>query len=279
MKYADLHMHTSYSDGDYDIKEVIEMAVGAGLKTIAITDHDRADHFEKIKEIGKDFDIRLIKGLEISAYDFDSHKKVHIVGLFLPEETPEIDKLNAITNKKREAYHISFLPELAKDGFDLDYDFVKTYARNSIIYKSDIFWALKGKYPKEMEGKGFKDIFNEKTTDELAKTMGYIHVKDAIEAVNKDGGLSILAHPQEYDNWDEIEKYVGYGLKAIEINHSRMKDGDYRRAKEFAEKFDLLMSGGSDFHRLGRFELGDYGLTEDEFKKLEEDFYEKYCNS
>lgn len=279
MKYADLHMHTSYSDGDYDIKEVIEMAYNAGLKTIAITDHDRADHFEKIKEIGKDFDIRLIKGLEISAYDFESHKKVHIVGLFLPEETPEIDKLNAITNKKREAYHISLLPELAKDGFDLDYDFVKSFAPNSIIYKSDIFWALKGKYPKEMENKGFKDIFNEKTTDELAKTMGYIPVKDAIEAVNKDGGLSILAHPQEYDNWDEIEKYAGFGLRGVEINHSRMKDRDFERAKEFAEKYNLLMSGGSDFHRLGRFELGDYGLNEDEFKKLEEDFYEKYCNS
>lgn len=279
MKYADLHMHTSYSDGDYDIKEVIEMASKAGLKTIAITDHDRADHFEKIKEIGKNFDIRLIKGLEISAYDFESHKKVHIVGLFLKESTPEIDKLNTVTNKKREAYHISLLAELSKDGFDLDYDFVKTFAPNSIIYKSDIFWALKGKYPEEMEGKGFKDIFNEKTTDELAKTMGYIPVRDAIEAINKDAGLSILAHPQEYDNWDEIEKYVGFGLRAIEINHSRMKERDFERAREFAKKFDLLMSGGSDFHRLGRFELGDYGLNKDEFVKLEEAFNEKYCNS
>lgn len=272
MKYADLHMHTSYSDGDYDIKEVIEMAVGAGIKTMAITDHDRADHFEKIKEIGKDFDIRLIKGLEISAYDFDSHKKVHIVGLFLPEKTPEIDKLNAITNKKREAYHISLLPKLAEDGFDLDYTYLKTFAKNSIIYKSDIFWAMKAKYPERMEGVGFKDIFHEKTTDDLARTMGYIPVKDAIEAVNKDGGLSILAHPQEYDNWDEIEKYKEMGLRAIEINHSRMKDGDFERAKDFANKLDLLMSGGSDFHRLGRFDLGDYGLRQDEFKALEEGF-------
>lgn len=279
MKYADLHMHTSYSDGDYDIKEVIEMAVGAGIKTMAITDHDRADHFEKIKEIGKDFDIRLIKGLEISAYDFESHKKVHIVGLFLPERTPEIDKLNAITNKKREAYHISLLPKLAEDGFDLDYAYLKTFAKNSIIYKSDIFWAMKAKYPERMEGVGFKDIFHEKTTDDLARTMGYIPVKDAIEAVNADGGLSILAHPQEYDNWDEIEKYKEMGLRAIEINHSRMKDGDFDRAKDFANILDLLMSGGSDFHRLGRFELGDFGLSQDEFKKLEEDFYEKYCNS
>lgn len=272
MKYADLHMHTSYSDGDYDIREVIEMAVGAGIKTMAITDHDRADHFEKIKEIGKDFDIRLIKGLEISAYDFDSHKKVHIVGLFLPEKTPEIDKLNAITNKKREAYHISLLPKLAEDGFDLDYTYLKTFAKNSIIYKSDIFWAMKAKYPERMEGVGFKDIFHEKTTDDLARTMGYIPVKDAIEAVNKDGGLSILAHPQEYNNWDEIEKYKEMGLRAIEINHSRMKDGDFERAKDFANKLDLLMSGGSDFHRLGRFDLGDYGLRQDEFKALEEGF-------
>lgn len=279
MKYADLHMHTSYSDGDYDIKEVIEMAVAAGIKTMAITDHDRADHFEKIKKIGKDFDIRLIKGLEISAYDFDSHKKVHIVGLFLPEKTPEIDKLNAITNKKREAYHISLLPKLAEDGFDLDYTYLKTFAKNSIIYKSDIFWAMKAKYPERMEGVGFKDIFHEKTTDDLARTMGYIPVKDAIEAVNADGGLSILAHPQEYDNWDEIEKYKEMGLRAIEINHSRMKDGDFDRAKDFSNRLNLFMSGGSDFHRLGRFELGDFGLSQDEFKKLEEDFYEKYCNS
>lgn len=272
MKYADLHMHTSYSDGDYDIREVIEMAVGAGLKTMAITDHDRADHFEKIKEIGKDFDIRIIKGLEISAYDFDSHKKVHIVGLFLPEKTPEIDKLNAITNKKREAYHISLLPKLAEDGFELDYAYLKTFAKNSIIYKSDIFLAMKEKYPERMEGVGFKDVFHEKTTDDLARTMGYIPVKDAIEAVNKDGGLSILAHPQEYDNWDEIEKYKEMGLRAIEINHSRMKDGDFERAKDYANKLDLLMSGGSDFHRLGRFDLGDYGLSQDEFKALEDGF-------
>lgn len=272
MKYADLHMHTSYSDGDYDIKEVIEMAVGAGIKTMAITDHDRADHFKKIKEIGKDFDIRLIKGLEISAYDFDSHKKVHIVGLFLPESTPEIDKLNAITNKKREAYHLSLLPKLAEDGFDLDYAYLKTFAKNSIIYKSDIFWAMKEKYPERMEGVGFKDIFHEKTTDDLARIMGYIPVKDAIEAVNADVGLSILAHPQEYDNWDEIEKYKEMGLRAIEINHSRMKGGDFERAKDFANKLNLLMSGGSDFHRLGRFELGDYGLSEEEFKNLEEGF-------
>ena len=268
MKYADLHMHTSYSDGDYDIKEVIEMAVAAGIKTMAITDHDRADHFEKIKEIGKDFDIRLIKGLEISAYDFESHKKVHIVGLFLPERTPEIDKLNAITNKKREAYHISLLPKLAEDGFDLDYAYLKTFAKNSIIYKSDIFWAMKAKYPERMEGVGFKDIFHEKTTDDLARTMGYIPVKDAIEAVNADGGLSILAHPQEYDNWDEIEKYKEMGrlLEPLYGASGSVSTGAVH------SRLDFRLSGGSDFHRLGRFDLGDYGLSQDEFKALEEGF-------
>ena len=58
-----------------------------------------------------------------------------------------------------------------------------------------------------------------------------------------------------------------------------MKGDDFERAREIAEKFDFIMSGGSDFHRLGRFELGDYGLSHDEFDKLREDFNDKYCNS
>lgn len=279
MKYADLHMHTSYSDGDYDIEEVIKMMAEAGLKKIAITDHDRCDHYDKIKPLGDLYGLETIKGIEISAYDYEVGKKVHIVGLFLPDATSHIKALNDHTNKLREACHIELLPELAKKGFDLDYDFVKKFAPNSIIYKSDIFWALKSKYPEKMEGVGFKDIFNEKTTNELARKMGYIPVKDAIDAINADSGLSILAHPQEYDNWDEIEKYAGFGLRGIEINHSRMKGDDFERAEDFAKKFDFIMSGGSDFHRLGRFELGDYGLDKDEFEKLREDFIEKYCNS
>nr|WP_072536373.1 PHP domain-containing protein [Anaerococcus mediterraneensis] len=272
MKYADLHMHTNYSDGDYDIEDVIKMAKEAGLKIIAITDHDRCDHYDKIKSLGDKYGIRTVKGIEISAYDFESHKKVHIVGLFLGEKTPEIDRLNAITNKKRQAYHISLLPGLAKDGFELSYDFVKKFAPNSIIYKSDIFWAMKDKYPEKMENVGFKDIFNEKTTDDLAKTIGYIPVCQAIESINKDGGLSILAHPQEYDNWDEVEKYHNFGLRGIEICHSRMKGGDFSRARALANKYNLLKSGGSDFHRLGKFSLGDYGLEKEEFDQLEKGF-------
>lgn len=279
MKYADLHMHTSYSDGDYDIEEVIKMMAEAGLKKIAITDHDRCDHYDKIKVLSKAYDLETIKGIEISAYDYEVGKKVHIVGLFLPDSTPNIKKLNDHTNKLREACHIELLPELAKKGFDLDYDFVKKFAPNSIIYKSDIFWALKAKYSENMEGLGFKDIFKEKTTNDLARKMGYIPVKDAISAINEDSGLSILAHPQEYDNWDEIEKYAGFGLRGIEINHSRMKGDDFEMAREIAKKFDFIMSGGSDFHRLGKFELGDYGLSHYEFDKLREDFNDKYCNS
>ena len=279
MKYADLHMHTNYSDGDYDIEDVIKMAKESGLETIAITDHDRCDHYDKIKSLGDKYGIRTVKGIEISAYDFDSHKKVHIVGLFLGEKTPEIDKLNAITNKKRQAYHISLLPELAKDGFDLSYDFVKKFAPNSIIYKSDIFWAMKDKYPEKMENVGFKDIFNEKTKDDLANTIGYIPVCQAIESINQDGGLSILAHPQEYDNWDEVEKYYNFGLRGIEICHSRMKGGDFDRARDLANKYNLLKSGGSDFHRLGKFSLGDYGLEKEEFHKTQKGFLDEYSNS
>ena len=62
----------------------------------------------------------------------------------------------------------------------------------------------------------------------------------------------------------------------MEINHSRMKGDDFERAREIAKKFDFIMSGGSDFHRLGRFELGQYGLSQEEFEKLEKGFKDEY---
>ena len=279
MKYSDLHMHTSYSDGDYDIEDVIKMAKDAKFEVISITDHDRCDHYELISKIADEYAIRLIKGIELSAYDFECSKKVHIIGLFLPEITKNIDKLNLYTNKKRNAYHISLLDKLREDGFDLSEAYVKKFAPNSIIYKSNIYWAMKAKYPTKMQGVGYKDIFDEKTDDELAKKIGYVDVEDAIKAVNEDGGLPILAHPQEYNNWDEIPKYIDFGLKGIEINHSRMKEGDFQQARDFADKYNLLKSGGSDFHRLGKFKLGEYGLDEQEFHELEKGKFDEYSNT
>lgn len=90
MIYADLHVHTNHSDGVCEIKDVLENAFRNGIKTIAITDHDTTNHYDEIYREGERLGLNIVKGVEMSCYDFDVYKKVHVVGLWLNEKRPTL---------------------------------------------------------------------------------------------------------------------------------------------------------------------------------------------
>lgn len=268
MIYADLHVHTNHSDGVCEIADVISMANEKGIKALAITDHDTVNHYDEIKKIGNDFNIEVIKAVEMSCYDYDVFKKVHIVGLWISEDSSNIKKLCDETLKCRDNYHRELIKKLAESGYEITYEDAKKYSKYNIVFKMNIFQALKEKYPNEMTKEKYKELFASKTSKETDSKMGYISVEEGIKAIQKDGGIAIIAHPCVYDNYDEIEKYVGYGLQGIEINHSKMKEIDFKRTLEFADKYNLVKSGGSDFHNPELIEFGKFGLMEQQYKEL-----------
>ena len=273
MMYADLHIHTNYSDGVHDVAEVFKMAEDTGLQTIAICDHDTVFHFSKLKEVAKTSNVNWIPSVELSCYDMEVCKKVHIVGLYL-KDVAELDAMCRNTLACREAYHKEMLKELCKAGYPISYEEAKADAPHNIIFKLHLFLPIYHKYLTKENGSAFyKQYFNKPSDITVDKKMGYIPIADGIGAILRAGGIPILAHPSEYQNFSEIEKYVSYGLKGIEINHPHMKNHDIILAKEYAVKFHLLESGGSDFH--GKLEmmkdmssLGKYGLTKKEFDNL-----------
>src|SRR5690606_26566251 len=134
----------------------------------------------------------------------------------------------------------------------------------------NIYQALKEKYSNEMNPEKYKELFASKTSKETDLKMNYIPVKEGIEAIQKDGGIAILAHPVVYQNYEEIGKYVNWGLQGIEIDHSKMKDIDYKLTKEYAEKYHLCKSGGSDFHDPQLLKFGVNGLTKEQFEDIKE---------
>lgn len=83
MVYADLHVHTNHSDGTQEIRDVLMMAKAKGIQTIAITDHDTINHLDEVEQIGKKLGIRTIRGVEMSCYDEEVAKKIHVVGLWI----------------------------------------------------------------------------------------------------------------------------------------------------------------------------------------------------
>lgn len=268
MIYADLHVHTNHSDGVCEIREVLSRAKEKGIKTIAITDHDTVDQFDEIKKIGNELGIETIKGVEMSCYDKDVFKKVHIIGLWINDSTPNIKKLCDETLKCRDNYHKELIKELIKKGYDITYEDAKKYSKYSIVFKMNIFQALKEKYPNEMTKERYRELFASGTSKETDSKMGYIPVEEGINAIRKDGGIAIIAHPCEYNNYDEIEKYVGYGLQGIEVSHSKMKDIDYKKTLEIADKYNLVKSGGSDFHDPKFIKFGECGLNEEQYIEL-----------
>lgn len=268
MVYADLHVHTDYSDGIHSIEDVVQLAKQKGIHTIAITDHDTVFHYQQVKDICEKYGLETIRGVEMSCYDEDVYKKVHIVGLWLNDNPYHVEKLCQETLRCRDAYHHKLIEELNQKGLDITYEEAKKFAPHNIVFKMHLFMAIVSKYPEYNDIKKYRELFAGKTSHETDLQMGYIDVKEGIEAIKKDGGIAISAHPCEYNNYDEIEKYVHYGLQGIEVSHPSMKEDDYPLTQAFAERFHLLRSGGSDFHNKDLTTMGDYGLTQEQFEEL-----------
>lgn len=271
MIYADLHVHTNYSDGTWEVEDVLKLAKEKGIKAIAITDHDTINQYMKAKQIGESLGIEVIRGVEMSCYDFDVNKKIHIVGLWLNDEAPHVESLCNKTLQCRDKYHRELINSLKETGYEISYEDAKKYSPYNIVFKMNIFQALREKYPNEMTPQKYRELFASETSLETDLKMGYIDIKEGIQAIRKDGGIAIIAHPCEYKNYDEIEKYVGYGLQGIEIDHPGMKEEDYPKTKEFSLKYHLFESGGSDFHDERITKMGNNGLTKSQFEALKKE--------
>ncbi len=269
--FADMHVHTDHSDGTQPIGAVLDQAAAAGLSAIAIADHDTVDTWDEVRAEARSRGIEPVRGVEMSCYDERVHKKIHIVGLWLNEEVPHVAPLCEHTLACRDRYHRKLVGELAERGYAITLDEVQAAAPYRYIFKMHLFKALCAKYPDEMTPARYRELFAGKTSEEVDAQMGYTPIEEGIRAIRADGGIAVIAHPCEYDNYDEIPDYVEMGLQGIEVRHPSMKEADYPRCEKLARRFGLLRSGGSDYHDpVLTPHLGRFGLYEDEFCALRE---------
>lgn len=268
MIYADLHIHSNYSDGTQSLDRVFAIAKEKGIQVAAITDHDTLFHYDDVRRAARANGIKTIRGVEMSCYDFDAGKKVHIVALNPGENPVHVEKLCGEVLEARDACHRKLIGQLREKGFDITYEDAKAFSPYNIVFKMHIFMALVKKYPEMLDLKKYRAMFASQTSPEVDRQMHYIDVKQGIQAALEDGGIPILAHPCEYGNYEEIPKYVSWGLRGIEVSHPSMGVGDYAQTHRLAREMRLLQSGGSDFHDPHMMTLGKFGLTQAEFEEL-----------
>ena len=268
---ADLHCHTKLSDGSVGIEDLIVIAQKSGIDTIAITDHDCIAGTVRGQVIGKRYGVTVIPGVEISAFDSEAGKQVHLISYLA--DAP--DRLEAICRKtsvsRKRAGQIMMLKVAAR--FPITSEFIISHASGSTnLYKQHIMHALMDAgYTNEIFGDLFKKLFYEDSESNVLAPTKYPDVEEVISEIHGAGGIAVLAHPGKFNNFDEIEKYISLGLDGIEVWSPHNSDEQIEQLAAFCKKQKLLMTGGSNFH--GTYgektvTLGAYATPQEHLDKL-----------
>lgn len=265
-----MHCHSCNSDGSMEPADIVELASRLNLKGIALTDHDTMNGVGKALSRSAEFGVRVIPGIEVSTYDYIHNKKVHLL-CYMPKKPKPLLQMCDETLKKRTAASLQMI-EKVSSRYPVTVETVKKYASHSAaVYKQHITLALMEMgYSMSVFGDLYRSLFSSKDGWALIE-FDQPDPREAIRVIKETGGAAVLAHPGVYDNFDIIEELCGLGLDGIEVWHPRQSDDDTKRALEASKRFNLIRTGGSDFHGMCSSKvtpLGTKTAEDSEFQKL-----------
>lgn len=250
---ADLHCHTTLSDGSLGIEEVIAQAKRNRIDCLAITDHDNLASVSRAVVLGQRYGIRVLPAVEISAVDTARGKKVHIL-CYMPKKPDRLEGLCLRTCEARKQRGKSMAMKVLEQYPIALENIVKYAAGGKAIYKCHIMHALMDYgYTTELYGEVYESLFNAKTglcAEEVrSETENNPDVRFALELIHSAGGTAILAHPKVYDSFDLLEELAASGkIDGAEVYHESANEECEKNLEELTEKYGLIRTGGSDFH-------------------------------
>ena len=249
---CDLHTHSTVSDGSDSIGQIIDMARQKGLDAIAVTDHDTLSH---AAQIPFDAGLAVVAGVELSSVHRATHTRAHVIGYRIQE--PEA--IAALTQPLLEARNRNSEKQvtvLRKSGFSIDWHNLAR-ADGKYLYKQHIMdWLVKTGQAAEMFGEFYQQTFKQGGICDF--DIEYIDVFEGVRAIKKAGGLAVLAHPGQQQNFWLIPALVGAGIDGIELNHHAHSQKDKEIIRDYAKHYGLFLTGGSDYH--GRYEPQPFGV-------------------
>lgn len=268
---ADLHCHTKMSDGSVGIDELILLAKNKGLNKIAVTDHDTFAGSVRAKVFGDRHGVEVIPGIEFSTYDYARNRKAHILCYYCNHP----DRLQGICKKTGEnrKHAAAIMIQKVMRFYPISPEFVVRRAQGSTnIYKQHIMHALiDAGYADEFFGSVFQKLFHPKTG--LAySSVEYPDVHEVIAQIHGAGGVAVMAHPGEYNGMELLEELASHGeIDGVEVWHPRNLEEKIPSYMEIAEKYHLVMTGGTDFHGMYtsvRRPIGTFTTPDDQLEQL-----------
>lgn len=266
---ADLHLHTTASDGQLTPQELVKRAADLKLEVIAITDHDTVEGIQPALEAAKSFpDLMVIPGVEINT---DVPKgEVHILGYFIDYRDPALNHtLEGLRNSRYERGK-KMVAKLAEIGIDIDWERVLGLAGQGSVGRPHIAQAI-------ME-RGYVSSLREAFDNYIGRNApAYIERKklppvEAVEHVLAAEGLPVLAHPADIEPLETfLIQLKKAGIIGMEIYYNGYSSETISQLKKLARKYELIACGGSDYHGLGDSigsDIGSVNLPRESVERL-----------
>jgi 3',5'-nucleoside bisphosphate phosphatase len=244
MKFADLHLHTYFSDGTFSPEEVVAYGQKAGLAALALTDHDSVEGCARAAAACAAAGIEFITGVELTAEHNDI--EVHLLGYFLDTQNEkflaEIAKFQAVRQERiRE-----MVAKLNRLNVPLAAETVFALANCKSPGRPHVARALaKAGLVRNLD-EAFDRFLKKNRPAWVPKAK--MSALEGIELIQQAGGLAIMAHPGLNRTDDIIPVLVEAGLDGIECFHTKHSTAMSGRYQEIADKYNLLVTGGSDCH-------------------------------
>ena len=244
--YVDLHMHSTASDGHLAPEAVVAAARTAGLAAIALTDHDTAAGVPAARAAGEAIGMRVIAGAELSATE-PSGEEIHLLALHL-DDLGAIESTLARFRDDRVTRAERMVAQLNALGVPVSMDAVLAAAGGGAVGRPHVARALVG-------GGHVRD-FREAFDRYLAYGRpGYVakpvfSPAQAIAVAHEAGGICVWAHPGAAGRREAVERLVAQGIDGLEVRHPSHSPDDTQRLQALVDFFQLVPSGGSDWHGL-----------------------------
>ena len=241
--FVDLHTHSTASDGILAPERVVETAKRCGLTAIALTDHDTIDGLAAAREAGERLGVRVIAAVELSAF-LDGHE-VHLLALHL-------SKLDALEQRLRELRALRYsrgqriVEKLNELGIAVTFEEVLQQSAGGAVGRPHVARALMARGVVHDFREAFARYLGGNGAAFVPKEI--LSLEDAISIAHEAGGLAIWAHPGDGGRRERLEPLVAAGLDGIEIRHPSHSREDMKRLEALCGFFDLIPSGGSDWH-------------------------------
>ncbi|MFZ7102586.1 MAG: PHP domain-containing protein [Peptococcaceae bacterium] len=268
-KFADLHLHTTASDGEYSPQFVVKAAKAQGFAAIAITDHDTVSGLQDALDEGRRKEIEVLPGVEISTV-FEQ-KEIHILGyLFDPCDLNLMQRLDEMRNFRQVRIE-KMVARLNELGIEIALKQVRAVSGSGVIGRPHVAKILLEQGYVRSIKEAFAKLLSPGCPAYIPRYK--INPAEAIHLLLAAGGIPVLAHPGLNPDDELIADLKDIGLQGIEVWHPEHNSQDVVKYLQMAQRYDLLPTGGSDWHGGNKdscFSLGSIKLAYSFVEKIKE---------